>query len=148
MRLLVIATGLLCLTWAEPAFACTCTTGNPIAAQYRQFLKGFDGAVFRGTVVESTLEGDSPRLVGRVQKVTFKVERHWQGVTSAEVAVYTSATMCAAEFVPGLTYTVVAEWANGRLSSHLCLQKTATMNEAAFHEALGEGSPPPTQSPR
>jgi hypothetical protein len=49
MRSVLICVGLLLsMALAEPAFACTCTTGPAATAEsLREWLSGFDGAVFR-----------------------------------------------------------------------------------------------------
>ena len=67
MRVLAIAVGLLCLVWAEPAFACGCigTPTPPTVEDYRKWLDSFDGVVFRGTLVESEV------VPGLFTKVTF-----------------------------------------------------------------------------
>jgi len=144
MRLLVMATGLLCLTWPLPAFACTCDIGPATTAHYRAWLKGFDGAVFRGTAIESTIEA------GVGTKVTFKVERHWKGVTSPAVAIQLlpARDNCPVEFRRGGTYLVAARRLGRWFVYSVCLQVLTIQKPAALLEALGEGSPPPTQSPR
>ena len=141
----MIAAGLLFLTWPEPAFACSCVPFNqpPTPEVYRTWLKGFAGEVFRGTVVET-----SP-VRGRGLQVTFRVERRWKGVPATEVVLYTPyGTTCDVRLEVGERRVVAAVRENGRLTFHQCLLMLMEENPTAFLNAIGEGSPPPTASPR
>jgi len=144
MRLLMIAAGLLCLMWAEPAFACSCASPNerPTASAYRLWLDSYDGVVFRGTPIRSEpMEGQS-------FLVTFRVERHWKGITASEVVIFIPG-LCGGGYPAGATYLVAAERKDGRLSTAVCSSGDYfTRREKEFLSMLGEGSPPPTQSPR
>jgi hypothetical protein len=59
-----------------------------------------------------------------------------------------SGSMCGASLSLGQTYTVAAPRSNGRLQTGHCIQMFIAQDASHFREALGEGSPPLTQSPR
>ena len=135
----MVVAGLVFVALAKPASACSCDVSTVSKGTYRQWLKEFDGAVFRGVVRELTFE----QSVGT--RATFQVERHWKGITSPVVAVYLPVGVgnCAVELRRGSTYVIAAQWANKRLNYHLCLRMLTDSKPAAFLQALGEGSPPP-----
>jgi len=92
MRLLVIAASLLCLTWAEPVFACGIATKilNPTIEQYRKWLDTYDGVVFVG----KPLRFENAELG---TWTIYKVKRQWKGVTSNEIRIFVPA-LCGGGF--------------------------------------------------
>ena len=154
--LVSIAVGLTAmLVWPRAAFACSCRDQTPSSAQQRvEWFAGFDGAVFRGTVIasEQVQRPVSPRqpVTGELRveewKVTLRVERHWKGVTTSEIVVYTPLDdgMCGVRFRVGGVYLVAAAPSNDGLTASVCtLGWFHTRDPEAFRTALGEGSPPP-----
>ena len=148
MRLLVIAASLLCLTWAEPAFACGIATRilNPTIEQYRKWLDTFDGVVFVGKPLR--FENPDQKPVHQLNAelamwVTYKVERQWKGVTSDEITIFHPA-MCGGGFRFGDSVLITAERKDGRLTSSVSSSDFA-FDAQRFVTMLGEGSPPPTR---
>jgi hypothetical protein len=146
IRALVIATVAVTspLAWPDSAIACTCQPPLPtpiaaaespiVAAEYRQWLAGFDGVVFRGTVV-------SAEAAGINRKVTFRVERVWKGVSTAELVVYNDG-LCPIAFVVRKSYLIAAAPTERPITTTCAAGFFKTRNEAAFLAALGQGSPP------
>ena len=129
------------------ASACSCLDRRPTTAQqYRQWLLTFDGAVFQGTVlsVEPFQGVEQPFQPGWT--VTFQVDRHWKGITSPQIVIYTSPDdgLCGIRFDPRRVYLVAAAPRDGRLIANVCtVGWFYTRDPEAFRAALGEGSPPP-----
>ena len=144
-RLAIVTASLL--AWPDAAHACICAGPGKASfspAEYQRWLAGFDGAVFRGTVISVRIV-PAARSEGRAfatADYTFKVERVWKGVTTSEVVIRTaeSDSACGVPFERGRTYVVAAE--APQMSIGLCsLEYFFTRNEKAFLSALGEGSP-------
>ena len=142
MRLVLVVAGLLCLGRADAMSACGCVEEASVEG-YRHAFESFDGAVFRGTALRSE------RQKRGVTKVTFKIERVWKGVTSDEIAVYVTADPGCKHRLPkiGGSYLLHAKHEKGKLTERSCFYPDVK-TPLRFLEAVGEGSPPPTQSPR
>jgi len=105
---------------------------------YRKWLSNFEGAVFRGKVV------DYEPVQGRGMQVTLRVERYWKGVNSAEVVLYTFyGSTCEVRFETGATYLIIARSDGALLRHDSCLGMLAEQNTPALLQALDKGSPPP-----
>src|SRR6186713_1207993 len=137
MKVLIVAAGLLLVASAEPAVACSCGVGATSPSIYREWLKNFDGALFRGTLIEETQTGRFERTL------TFRVERRWKGVNSPQMVLYARDSSCDVMARIGDTYLVSARWTNGRLSQHYCLHLFVSHDPKALLEGIGAGSPPP-----
>ena len=164
-RLVVVAimatTSMLALP--DAASACTCRVSQTTlsAPEIREWFSSFDGVVFRGTVVAAPRIVQPPRpragaeLPVLVAEYTFKVERVWKGVTTAEVVIRTPAdgSMCGIDFAGSSFPLIVRDVAGAYLIAAGPLQQPATStcsaanmptrNEKDFLSALGEGNPPP-----
>jgi hypothetical protein len=141
MKLFLIGAALafLALTPREAA-ACTCVRTPKIDP--REFLKQFDGAVFEGTLLrqETVAKGfEDPHL-----KLTYRVERHWKGVTSPQVVVYTPSDtgQCGIGAEPKVTRFIIAYRTPRGLETGICIY---AFDRQALRTAVGDGSPSPKQ---
>jgi hypothetical protein len=134
-----LALGLLALT-PENALACSCV---PVKGKidYREFLKRFPGAVFEGTLVR---QEEMQTEFGTELKLTYRVERHWTGITSSQVVVYThtDSSMCGVGAEPTVSRFIIATQGPMGLETGIC-HYVYVQDRKAFRAAVGEGSPPP-----
>jgi hypothetical protein len=101
MKTANLALSLLALLFIfDDAYACRCARRKPSAN-----ISGH-AAVFSGKVVNIKFT-QLPGLVGRY-RVTFKVERVWQGEVKEETMLITRATSCDFRFREGESYLVFA----------------------------------------
>jgi hypothetical protein len=137
MKPLLFALALLALT-PRHAAACSCV---PLQGEIdlREWLKQFDGAVFEGTLLrqEQVGKGFDTQL-----KLTYRVNRHWKGVTSPQVVVYTptDSGMCGIGAEPKVSRFIIASRTPMGLQTGICHY---TFHRSVFRAAVGEGSPPP-----
>ena len=153
-RLVVVAimatTSMLVLPDAASACSCVVRQTSLSVPEIREWLTSFDGVVFRGTVVSAPRIVQPPRprvgaeLPVLMAEYTFKVERVWKGVTTAEVVIRTPAdgSMCGIDFAGG-AYLIAAGPLQQPATSTCSAANMPTRNEKDFLSALGEGNPPP-----
>jgi hypothetical protein len=140
-HLLLAATltlGLLSLT-PQDASACSCLP-PPQKIDHRAWLKGFDGAVFEGTLVaEQRVVGN----YGAERKMTFRVDRQWKGVTSPQIVVSTpvDSAACGIGVAPKVSRLIVASRTPEGFQTGICAY-AYVLDQKAFRAAVGEGSPP------
>ena len=106
----------------------------------RQFLTD-DGAAFIGRVVKKSRATSSS---GGSWKVTFEVEKYWNGSGAKRMTVYTatSEAACGVNYKVGQRHLVIATRYKGDLQSSLCAHLSATRNKAALLKRLGRGEKP------
>jgi hypothetical protein len=160
MRTLVVsAAAVVSLARPDSAFACSCIQPLPAASnsafnptvEYRQWFAGFNGVVFRGTVlsVESALRDQARTQLSvagamAALRVTFRVERVWKGVTTSEIAIYTAENdgLCGIKFAVGTSYLVAAGPPELPTTGTCSEGYFYTRSEATLVDVLGQGSPP------
>jgi hypothetical protein len=132
--------------YGQAAYGCSCLEVEPDKKErvnYKQWLKGFDGAVFVGRVVKIEKIRANHQL-----KVTFEVESYWKGVETAEAIIYTGmdSAACGVTYVEGKKYFVIANRSAGKLSTDLCSWLGYSKNEKAYLKGLGKGKRPSIKS--
>jgi hypothetical protein len=123
--------------YGQTAYGCSCVqVKSDKKVNYKQWLKGFDGAVFIGQVVKIERIESNYQL-----KVTFKVERYWKGIETAEAIIYTAtdSAACGVPYVEGKKYFVIANRSESRLHTDLCSWLGYSKNEKAYLIGLGKG---------
>jgi hypothetical protein len=132
----------------QAAYGCSCIEVKPSKKQrvnYKQWLKGFDGAVFVGQVVKIE------KIEAHYQvKVTFEVETYWKGVDAAEAIIYTAmdGAACGVTYVEGEKYFVIANRSKDKLYTDLCSWIGYSKNEKAYLKGLGKGKSAKIKSTR
>jgi hypothetical protein len=143
--LLIFSIGLLGF-YAQVAQACSCLetkSDKKEKADYKRWLKAFDGAVFSGKVVKIERIQSSYQM-----KVTFKVDRYWKGVDGLEATIETAmdGAACGVHYIEGNQYFVIANRSGEKLSTDLCSWLGYSKNEKAYLKGLGSGKIPKTPS--
>jgi hypothetical protein len=132
----------------QGARACTCVTSGEVAGgiDLKRWLKEFDGAMFTGHVagIERVTVNIDEGLSIPELKVTFKVERFWKGVDTAEVAIYTGVdgAACGVRYVEGERYFVIAHRLRGGLHTDICTSPEKYSDVEAYSKELGGGNKP------
>lgn len=130
--------------YGQAAYGCSCfevESDKKQKVDYKRWLKDFDGAVFRGQVVEIKRIESNYQL-----EVRFKVERYWKDVKGEEVIIYTAmnGAACGVNYVEGEKYFVIANRSGGKLHTDLCSWLGYSKNEKAYLKGLGKGKSPKT----
>jgi hypothetical protein len=141
MKPLIFATALALLGFTpRDSAACSCV---PLEGKidYREFLQKFPGAVFEGTLLR---QERVETKFGIELKLTYRVDRHWTGITSAQVVVYThtESSMCGVGAEPKVSRFIIATRGPLGLETGIC-HYVYVRDRKAFLAAAGEGSPPP-----
>jgi len=140
--LVVVMTASSLLALPGTASACSCIGRAISAPEYREWFDGFNGVVFRGTVISAP---ERPGIVtnpSAMAQYTFKVERVWKGVTTSELVIESTAdeALCGINFVCGRTYLVAATPPE-RPQAGVCTPGWLhTVKEMEFIAAVGPGA--------
>ena len=137
----------------QNVYACTCGKYAPInngdvEFNLKEWLKEFDGAFFTGqvTIIEKIKVRLHDEYIPEL-KVTFRVDRFWKGVNSANTIIYTGAGCCdcGVRYVRGKKYFVIADNINGNLRTNICTSPEKYEEVYDYIKQLGEGEilPPP-----
>src|SRR5687767_9085352 len=95
MRTMLLASGLLCLSFGMPVAACTCTTSDPSAA-FNDAKAVFIAEVIEGTKQISTPSGQGTSQLVEVGEVRLTVAEVFKGEIGRETTVVNSnETSCA-----------------------------------------------------
>jgi hypothetical protein len=110
--------------FSQNTFACECSWENPkmSKAEAKNFyLKNFNGAVFKGKVIEvkeELIDWDTEQTPFR--KITVEVEEYWVGVNKPQMTIYTMNGGCGLDFEKGKQYFFAPSIYKERLVSMVC----------------------------
>lgn len=140
----ILATLLIALA-GQAAYGCSCDL-NAIMKKpnYKKWLKEFDGAAFKGRVLN--IEVDEESLDSQV---TFAVDSYWRGVDGPEIVIRTTSqsAMCGVYYEIGEERTVLAYRTSDGFRTNSCTEAHNQKFLKGYLKALGKAKKPPKPAP-